>query len=116
MPEPDSKRIAPFSLRLTAEERALLEKQAAGIPLGRFIKARLFGEERSASERKRELAQILALLGKSEYGASLRALAEAARIGALPLTPEVEAAVHQACRDISEIKFLLMKALRIKEQ
>lgn len=116
MPGPNSQRLAPFSLRLTREERTLLEKQAAGVPLGRFIKTRLFGEERRAPERKRELAQILALLGKSEYGASLRALAAAARIGALPLTPEAEAAVHRACRDIGEIKSLLMKALRIKEQ
>lgn len=34
---------APFSLRLTFEERAKLEDAANGVPLGTYIKAVLFG-------------------------------------------------------------------------
>lgn len=105
-------RLAPFSLRLTKAERASLEKQAAGMPLGRFIRAQLFDDGQS---QRREIAQILALLGKQERASSLRTIAKTACIGALPLTPEVEAQLTQACRDIAEIKSLLMKALRIKE-
>ncbi|SDW55183.1 hypothetical protein [Celeribacter indicus] len=37
-----AKKPPPFSLRLNAEERQRLETAAAGMPLGSFIKARLF--------------------------------------------------------------------------
>jgi hypothetical protein len=36
------KREAPFSLRLSFEERAALRKAAGGVPLGAYIKAILF--------------------------------------------------------------------------
>ena len=39
------KREAPFSLRLSFEERAALETVAGDIPLGAYIKAVLFGQD-----------------------------------------------------------------------
>ncbi len=39
------KREAPFSLRLTFEERAALEAAAGDMPLGAYIKAVLFGQD-----------------------------------------------------------------------
>jgi hypothetical protein len=46
----------------------------------------------------------------------LQELARLARLGALPMTPEVEAALLQACADIASIKTLLMKALGLRER
>ncbi|WP_171098166.1 hypothetical protein [Ruegeria sp. HKCCD7255] len=49
---------APFSLRLTFEERAKLEEAANGLPLGAYIKAKLFGEDLE-KVRRRNIQQPL---------------------------------------------------------
>ena len=46
------KTAAPFSLRLTFEERAKLEEAANGVPLGAYIKAKLFGEDLEKVRRR----------------------------------------------------------------
>ncbi|GLO70395.1 hypothetical protein MACH17_19120 [Phaeobacter inhibens] len=46
------KRDAPFSLRLSFEEKTALTKMAAGKPLGAYIKAVLFDEARTGVPRK----------------------------------------------------------------
>jgi len=49
--KPDQqKKPTPFSLRLSFEERARLERDAAGMSLGAYIRERLFGED--AAPRK----------------------------------------------------------------
>tara|TARA_R110002110_G_scaffold415618_1_gene652467 strand:+ start:2356 stop:2733 length:378 start_codon:yes stop_codon:yes gene_type:complete len=117
-------RPPPFSLRLTKKERSILESQANGEPLGSYIRSRLFHSEdsgrhsarvKSAAEEPKELAQILALLGRSNFARNLDDLAGANRCGSLPLWPETESSLLTACDDIAEIKSLLMSALRIKE-
>jgi hypothetical protein len=40
----------PFSLRLTYEERAILEAEADGKPLGAYIRERLLGEKASRAQ------------------------------------------------------------------
>ena len=39
-----AKRDAPFSLRLSADEKARLKSAAGNLPLGAYIKARLFAD------------------------------------------------------------------------
>jgi len=109
----------PFSLRLTAEERARLEADAAGAPLGGYIRKRLFGE--AASPRKRRgnspvkdaaaLGRVIGALGQSRLSANLNQLAKAVNTGSLPVTPETEAEIKEACRDIAAIRDELLKAL-----
>ena len=116
----------PFSIRLTPEERSDLERRAGKQALGDFIRARLFGQGRPASPvkfrpqsttiDKRTAAQALGLLGKSGIASNLKRLSEAARLGALPVTKETEAAMQRACRDVAAIKSALMTALGIKER
>lgn len=85
------KRPPPFSLRLTEEKRAHLEKNAGHTPLGEFIKSRLFADA-PGIERKRKtlsldkklLAAVLAKLGQSRLGNNLNQLARDANSGSLP--------------------------------
>ncbi|MEM8663660.1 MAG: hypothetical protein AAGF49_05995, partial [Pseudomonadota bacterium] len=88
----------PFSLCLTREERATLEKAAAGMPLGAFIKEKLFDGEmvprrtrgRTPVQDHTALAKVLAALGASRMASNLNQIAKAVNIGALPVSPELE--------------------------
>lgn len=110
---------SPFSLRLTYAEKAQLLAEAGRKPLGVYIRERLFGQ--NAAPRKRQgnspvkdheaLARVLAALGQSRLSANLNQLAKAVNTGSLPVTPETEADLQQACRDISALRADLLRAL-----
>lgn len=118
--------VAPISLRLTQEERAQLEHEAGSLSLSAYIRSRLFGAQPkpdlplapemrlSPGERQKLLAQLLARLGGLRIGPSLAELAHAARIGALPLTPEVLAELRAACAEVRLIRTTLLRALGLK--
>jgi hypothetical protein len=122
-PKPANK-SKPFSIRLTPEERLLLEKRAGAQALGEYIRESLLETKvrRSKSSRgqfptkdRQALAKALALLGCSSLRKSMSELSEAARIGALPVTGETESQLQKACADIASIKSLIMRALGIQE-
>ncbi|MEL6708616.1 MAG: hypothetical protein AAFP79_10055 [Pseudomonadota bacterium] len=111
----------PFSIRLTFEERARLERAAGNKPLGEYIRLKLLGEDAKARKAVRRpkndqktLAQILAALGSSSLGPSLRELAHAAKLGALAESPETVSEINAACADISAIRSQLISALGLK--
>lgn len=120
-------KTVPFSIRLTPAERQELERRAGKRPIGLYARERLFGHierdirrlraKRSTAPSidKAALAQVLGLLGKSDDERSLKQIGEAAQIGALPLTQDVQERIEQACRDIAVIKSTLMRALGINE-
>jgi len=109
----------PFSLRLTKDERAKLEHAAAGMPLGPFIKNKLFDSDLSPRRTRgtapvrdhAALAQALGLLGNLRLANSLNQLAKAANMGALPLSPEVEDELMATCAAVLAIRMELMRAL-----
>ena len=114
----------PFSLRLTAQQRLELETRAGSVPLGAFIRAQLSSTDapRQPAQRHarplkdhRALAEVLAKLGASRLSSNLNQVAKAANSGALPVTPETEGALRQACADIAAMKALLMRALGFKD-
>lgn len=115
---------SPFSLRLNAEERARLAAEAAGAPLGTYLRAKLLNEPVPARVRKsgisiadrRALAQLIALLGRSRVFSNLNQLAHAANTGSLPVTPETEAALAQALADLHQIRALLLAGLGLKPE
>ena len=80
---------APFSLRLTFEERAKLEEAANGVPLGAYIRARLFDEDLPKVRRRgtrpvadhAALAKVLAGLGSSRLSSNLNQLAKVVNSG-----------------------------------
>ena len=127
MPTPSQKAPAPFSLRLTPEERHRLEDQAAGQPLGAFIREQLLRANADTVPVRRTrgrypvkdhkaLGQLLARLGESSLASNINRLARAASSGCLPVTPESEEMLQHAATDIREMKRLLMDALGIRER
>lgn len=115
----EGKAPAPFSLRLTFEERAKLEEAANGVPLGAYIKAKLFGEDLEKVRRRNTrpvddhvaLARVLAALGQSRLSSNLNQLARAVNTGTLPVHPDIEAEIKNACHDIVQMRSELLRAL-----
>ncbi|RYH12403.1 plasmid mobilization relaxosome protein MobC [Tropicimonas sp. IMCC6043] len=109
----------PFSLRLSKEERAKLENAAAGMPLGPFIKAKLFDGDLTPRRTRGQapvkdhaaLARALCLLGNLRLANNLNQLAKAVNMGTLPLSPEVEEELMATCAAVLAIRMELMKAL-----
>jgi hypothetical protein len=110
---------APFSLRLTFEERAALEQAAGDMPLGAYIRDQVLqsGKARKRRRYKRPvkdhqaLAQLLGALGEAKLANNLNQLAKSANTGSLPVTPETEKALREACAEIHQMRSLLMRAL-----
>lgn len=119
MADKPKKQIAPFSLRLTFEERAQLEKDAAGMSLSAYIRTRLFDSE-APKRRTRgkhpvkdhtELGKLLGELGKSRIANNINQLAKAVNSGSLEVSPDTEQSIQNSCGDISWIRRTLIVAL-----
>ncbi len=115
------RRPPPFSLRLTFEERAKIEHDAAGMSLGGYIRSRLLDPDWIAPRKRgkfpvkdhRALAQLLAMLGQSRLANNVNQLAKAANTGSLPVTPDTEEALLTAVREVSNMRALLIQALGV---
>jgi hypothetical protein len=111
--------LSPFTLRLTFEERAQLERDAAGLSLGAYVRSRVFDSANTPPRRRgkfpvkdqKALASVLAMLGQSRLANNINQLARAANTGSLVMTPDSEATLKGACRDIASIRHMLMVAL-----
>ena len=109
----------PFSLRLTLEERARLEAEAGDLPLGAYIRERLLGDDVAPRTRrgnspvkdKEALGRVMGALGATRLSANLNQLAKAVNTGSLPVTPETEAELQEACRKIADMRADLLRAL-----
>lgn len=131
----DSKRRArrkrnhppPFSIRFTDEERAYLTQQAGALSLAAYIRLKLFSDadrlpssprmtkkSRSPSAELTVLGHMLGGLGQSRLASNLNQIAKAANIGALPVTPELEAELNDACSAVKEMRRDLIEALGIE--
>lgn len=119
-----SPRPAPFSLRLSDADRTRLAVEAAGAPLGQYIKAKLLGSvvverkrRKALSIQDREaLAQALALLGRSHLSSNLAQIAQAMNTGIWPITPETEAELLAALQDVRLMRRLLFSALGYRSE
>jgi len=118
-PPKDGDVPAPFSLRLTFEERAALEQAAGDMPLGAYIRSEIFRGKKTRRRRHRKrpvkdhqaLGQLLCLLGEARLANNLNQLAKAANTGSLPVTPETEKALREACAEVQAMRKLLLHAL-----
>lgn len=104
---------------MTFEEKANLEKAAAGMSLAAYIRWRLFAPDMPPPRTRgnfpvkdhKALAQLLALLGQSRLANNVNQLARAANTGSLPVTPEIEEALLTAVREVANMRALLIQAL-----
>lgn len=112
-------RLAPLSVRLSREERARLESAAGNLPLGAYIKSRIFADgappklarTRNPVREQRALAQVLARLGASHIAHNLNQLARAASSGSLDCDEGTKALITAAQSDIAVMRDLLVRAL-----
>ncbi|SMC78141.1 hypothetical protein [Rhizobium sp. RU36D] len=108
-----------FCLRLTDDEKRLLLERAGKVPLGTFIRNALLGTEVQTKRRtsrkpavdETALARVLAALGGSRLSSNLNQLAKAVNIGALPVTPETEREIADACKSVVGMRRDLLLAL-----
>ncbi len=118
-----TKNPAPFSLRLSFDERGILENDAAGMALGAYIRERLFGEEVTPRTTRGKfpvkdhaaLGRVLGALGQARLANNLNQLAKAVNSGSLPITPETEQILREACIDIRLMRSDLLIALGVRE-
>ncbi len=121
-PRHKSKYPAPFSLRLSRDERKELKKLACGRPLGEFIKDVIFSKSLRPSTRKptiadqKLLAKLLGALGKSRIASNINQLARAANSGSLPVNEEVIKSLFEAVRSIEWMRKSLIKGMGVKSQ
>lgn len=114
-----TKHPPPFSIRFTFEERARLDADRGSQPLSAHIREKLFGE--NVTPRKRPgnspvgdseaLGRVLGALGASRLSSNLNQLAKAVNTGSLPVSPEVEAELMEACQEVQELRADLLRAL-----
>ena len=116
----DKTKPAPFSVRLTPQERAKLETLAGTVPLGTFIRDALLNGTGAPRRRTRDknpvqdheaLGRVLGALGQSRLASNLNQLARAVNTGSLPVTPETEEAIQEACADIRRMRCELLRSL-----
>lgn len=109
----------PFSLRFTFEERAKLDMLRGSMPLGRYIREQVLGDD-AAPRKKRgrypvkdheALGRVLGALGSSRLSSNLNQLARASNTGSLPVTPETEADIREACEAVIAMRQELLRAL-----
>lgn len=112
---------ATFTLRLTPEDRARLERDAAGLSLGAYIRLRVFDRPpprrrgRFPVKDQQALSKALAALGRSRIPNNLNQIAAAANAGALPVTPDIEAELREAVRHVADIRRMLIAALNLAD-
>ncbi len=114
---------APFSLRLSTDERARLEAEAGGRPLGTYIRERLLGEnaEKRRIQRKprideQKIAVVLAELGRSRLSSNLNQLAKSANMGTLDVSRDIEQELKDACGAVLAMRDALIIALGLKPE
>lgn len=119
-----NKSPVPFSLRFTKEEREQLDRMAQGMPLGKFIRSKLF-DGNSAPRRtkgrfpvkdEKALSKLLGILGQSRIANNINQLARAANLGSLPVNIETQKKLDDACRAIFWIRQQLILSLGLKQE
>lgn len=113
---------APFSLRLSLEERAYLDEQAGDQPLRAYIRDVLLSGQvrkrrilRKPKVDQQQLALLLALLGDSRLASKLNQLAHHANMGSLDCSEALEQELHEAYLAVIEMRNTLLGALGLRE-
>lgn len=119
----------PTSIRFNHAEREQLERDAGSMTLSAYIRLVLFGptaeayKSRRPKRKRREprsdevlLSQLLAMLGQSRLASNFNQIVKLAHSGSLPVTPELEDELREACAAIKDMRLMLITALGIKSR
>ena len=122
------KDLHPVSIRVTAEEKTLLLKEAGDQSVASYIRNNLFGESAEARAKRYNrktrnpdadmvmVGQLLGKLGQSEMTQALFALLLAAESGKAELPDSSLQNLDRACGQIEEMRDMLIIALGVKPQ
>lgn len=112
---------APYSLRLSEEEKTYLQERAGARPLSVYIREKLLGDR---AEKRRELRKpriddqklsaLLAGLGHSRIPNNLNQLAKAANCGSLDMSSDSERQLQEACAAVIAMREALFIALGLR--
>lgn len=113
-----------ISLRVTAEERAKLEREAAGLSLSAYLRDRLLNGVATPRRTRGKfpvkdheaLARVLGRLGRSHLYTDLQRLLLAVEEGRVPLEKDMEAELRTACAEITAMRRDLVTALGLKSR
>lgn len=115
------KRPSPFSIRFSESERQRLQNAAGNLPLGEYIKQRLFHDLPAVPRQngvsrvdKEAIGQALAALGQSKLASNMNQIARAANIGTLPIDAELTLDLQRACAEITALRQALLKAMGLR--
>ncbi len=119
MPEKKKSEPSPLCVRVSPEERAMLERNAGDMTQSAYIRERLFGDHATSRKRRmkrpikdhRIVAQLFALIKQTQCWNNLNQIARGINSNTWIVTPETEKLLQEACKAIIEIRSMLMKAL-----
>jgi len=116
-----AQRPSPVTFRVTQEQKLALKNSAGRIPVGEYIRFKLFEipdppqkRQRRVSPDQEILQEILQELANAKLANNLNQIARACNQGTLPVTEETEAAMQQAYQDIHDMREHLVKALGLR--
>ncbi len=116
-----AKAPSPLTLRLTAEERETLNRQAhdSGLGVSAYVRSLVFqksGQRKTYPAKNRvELARLLGLLGQSEIADNLNVLADEATSGSLLFDEETLAKIQAAYDHVCFMRECLIAVLGLHE-
>ena len=94
-PKTRRKRLVPLSIRVTEVEKKRLQELAGDQSINAYVRSKILGDKSKRNAPCREtLARLLARMGETEVGPSLRTLARSAEIGALIVDAETKAQLN----------------------
>ena len=108
----------PFSMRLSVEERARLDALAGDMPMGAYVRSRLFDtpsprhhKMRRFDVDQRKLKKLLRELGRQHISSSLHLILNAIDDGDLEIDDELEDQLRFLCSDLRHLRRTIRKAL-----
>lgn len=116
-------RPVPFSIRLSADERSMLERKAGNKPLSGYIREQLLRDQTTTRKKVQSpkpdyvlLGKILAALGPSDLATSICMMAKLAEHGSLLVDDDCAKSLQSACDNIQEMRRSLIHALGLKSE
>jgi hypothetical protein len=111
-----------FSLRMTPAQKRKLGADAGSMTLGQYVRHCLFETPtpqkrvfRRPVQDEAALSAVLDKLGRSRISSNLNQLAKAVHSGSLPVSPETEKALIDACFAVQKMGKDLSKSLGLPE-